>query len=268
MRVHAFIRFLGMGLFALSLAACANNELPADAPDMGTFRLGHNIVVADGAVKSPVSREATPEQWEEAVFKAIDDRLDGYQGQGLFHLGVTVQGYALAPPGIPLVLSPKSVLIMAVNVWDDSQGKKLTEEAHQITVFEGLDGDTVIGSGLTKTKEQQIETLSFNAAREIQEWLIENKDTWLITTSDRIVDTPVEDVATPETNVETPVAALSETTDAAPADVPQPQNGLAADAPDAAPASAPSSAVVPGAQDVRIGVPQLNTGNSLGGSGS
>ena len=198
------LRLLGVGLLALVLTACGETELPETPPDMGTFRLGHNIVVADNAVKSPVSREATPEQWEEALFQAIDDRMDGYRGQGLFHVGVTVQGYALAPPGIPLVVSPKSVLILAVNIWDDSLSAKLTEKAHQITVFENLDGDTVIGSGLTKTKEEQIETLSFNAAKKIQEWLIDNKDTWLITTSDRIVDepedTPVEPVDPTQTN--------------------------------------------------------------------
>lgn len=184
-----------MGLLAFLLTACGQTELPDEMPDMGTFRLGHNIIVADNAVKSPVSRNATPEEWEAALFTAIDDRLDGYLGQGLFHIGVTVQGYALAPPGIPIVAAPKSVLIIAVNVWDDSLGAKLTDEAEQFTIFENLDGDTIIGSGLTKTREEQIERLSFNAAKRIQQWLITNKDTWLITTSDRIVDEPEDSSA-------------------------------------------------------------------------
>lgn len=198
-------RILGIGLLALGLAACGEQELPDELPDMGTFRLGHNIIVADNAVKSPISRQASPEEWEASLFQAIDDRLDAYRGQGLFHIGVTVQGYALAPPGIPVIASPKSVLVIAVNVWDDSLGKKLTDEAEQFTVFENLD-DNIIGSGLTKSREEQIETLSFNAAKRIQDWLISNKDTWLVTTSDRIVDDPVQDVIIAD---ETPEAALS-----------------------------------------------------------
>ncbi|WP_224823972.1 hypothetical protein [Cognatishimia sp. MH4019] len=241
-------RVLGIGLLALTVTACGQTELPDELPDMGTFRLGHNIVVADGAVKSPVSRTATPEQWEEALFKAVDDRLDGYRGQGLFHLGVTVQGYALAPPGIPIVLSPKSVLIVAVNVWDDSQGKKLTEEPHQLTIFENLDGDTLIGSGLTKTKEQQIETLSFNAAKRIQDWLIQNKDTWLITTSDRIVDDPVENA---QAVAGEPVKSLDGAQMEAPEELPRP------DARSAAPQTQPTQndVIVPGNSDVRVDVP-------------
>ncbi|MEL7211589.1 MAG: hypothetical protein AAGK92_02935 [Pseudomonadota bacterium] len=242
-------RVLGFGLLAVALAACGQTEVPDELPDMGTFRLGHNIIVADNAVQSPVSRTATPEEWEEALFEAVDERLDRYRGQGLFHLGVTVQGYALAPPGIPIVLSPKSVLIVAVNVWDDSQGKKLTEKPHQITVFENLDGGTVVGSGLTKTKEQQIETLSFNAAKKIQEWLIENKDTWLITTSDRIVDDPVDDVNTAAEEVAD--APATDDSDAA-RNVPEPEPAAAANTTTVDADLTAQVAVVPGTSDVRF----------------
>jgi len=38
-------------------------------------------------------------------------------------------------------------------------------------VLESLDGDTIVGSGLTKTAEEQMETLSFNAAKLIQRYI-------------------------------------------------------------------------------------------------
>ena len=51
-------------------------------------------------------------------------------------------------------------LIFKLTVWDDAAGKKLNDEPEQITVLENLDGDTIVGSGLTKSAEEQLQSLS------------------------------------------------------------------------------------------------------------
>lgn len=175
------------GLAALSLAVLAacggQNQLPEERVDLGNFRLGYNIVVAENAQVVQPSRKATAEEWEAVLKEQVDRRFGRYEGEKLYHLGVGVAGYALAVPGIPVVLAPKSALVITVNIYDDSQGEngrngRLTEEAKQITVLESLSGDTVVGSGLTKSREQQMENLAFNAVAQIERFLVENRDIW------------------------------------------------------------------------------------------
>lgn len=171
-------RLLAFGL-VLILAACAtpaSDPLEEDLPDMGNFRLAYNIVVADSMQQVPPSRGATEEEWVEILTAEIDRRFGGYEGDALYHIAIAVDGYSLAPPGIPLVLSPKSILIVSANVWDDAEQAKLHEEPNQITVFEGLSGATVLGSGLVRSREEQMQVLARNMARRIQLWMLENPD--------------------------------------------------------------------------------------------
>ena len=155
------------------VAACTNsNDLDQAAVPLGDFALGYNVVVAPNMVKGPVSREATKEQWIASLTKSIDDRFSRYDGPKLYHFGVSVEGYVLAEPGIPLVFSPKSALILNLTVWDDAAGKKLNPEPQQVTVLESLSGETMVGSGLTQSAEQQMENLSKNAAKLIQNYLV------------------------------------------------------------------------------------------------
>ena len=69
-------------LFALGLvAACTNpNDLDETPAYLGNFHLGHNVVVAPNLVKGPASREATKEEWIDAVTKAMTDRFGRYDG--------------------------------------------------------------------------------------------------------------------------------------------------------------------------------------------
>ncbi|MFN4171574.1 MAG: hypothetical protein ACK4GW_07450 [Pseudorhodobacter sp.] len=169
------MRLLATLAIALSfLAACARNEVVEPQVELGNFKLGFAVVVADGVQKVPISRDADPEDWKRSMTQALNTRLKRYEGDKFFNLGVSVDAYALAPPGIPLVVSPKSALVVSVTVWDDSAGTKLNEKPEQFTVFESLDGDTLIGSGLTKTAEEQMATLTFNAARRIERYLSDN----------------------------------------------------------------------------------------------
>ncbi len=178
MPIRRLVRLSLVLLLGLGLAACARSRLDDPPMPLGDFALGLNIAVADKVQMVPISRKAEPKEWETAMQKAIDDRFGEkrYQGTKLYNIGISIDGYALAPPGIPVVASPKSVLVITANIWDDAAQKKLNPEGHQITVFESLSGETVIGSGLTRSKEKQMEILAANAARKVEDWLLEHPE--------------------------------------------------------------------------------------------
>lgn len=175
-------RIFALVLGLVILAGCAGqNDLNQRPVPLGDFKLGHNVVVASKMQKGPVSRDVSEEEWKAALTKAIDDRFGAkrYDGDGLYHLGVSVEGYMLAPTGLPVVYKPKSALILNVTVWDDAAGKKYHDEPYQITVLEDTDAESfVIGSGATRTKEEQMAGLSYNAVKAIETWLIEQHEQW------------------------------------------------------------------------------------------
>jgi len=156
------------------LAGCANNPDTQPLEDLGPFRLSHNIVLAGNAQPGPLSRPAESEDWERVLTEEVDRRFRRYDGTRLYHLGINVDAYILAIPGVPLVASPNSALIFTVNVWDDALGRRLNERPHRITVVESLSGETLISSGLTQSGDQQMRNLSINAARAIERWLAAN----------------------------------------------------------------------------------------------
>ncbi|KJS44881.1 hypothetical protein [Roseovarius sp. BRH_c41] len=225
------IRFLA--LFGLALmAACTNaNDLDEAPAYLGNFHLGHNVVVAPNLTKGPASREASKEEWIAAMTLAMTDRFGRYEGTKLYHLGVSVEGYVLAIPGVPLVASPKSALILNVTAWDDAKGAKLNAKPHLVTVVESFSGNTFLGSGLTQSKEKQLENLSRNAAKQIQNWLVQqnNEFGWF------------EDDGVPANDKPRPEARLAE--------VPTP---LAASAP------VPNQAAVPSAAELASAAAEVN----------
>lgn len=163
-------------LATLALMACGGTpDLSKPPTPFGDFRLGYAIVVAKDAQPVGPSRKATPEEWKTALEGAIKAQLGRYEGDKLYHVGVGVHNYALAVPGIPIVLSPKSVLQISVDVWDDTAQRTINAETKQFTIWEGLNPGTMIGSGLTKSREEQMATLSANAAKAINDWLVQNK---------------------------------------------------------------------------------------------
>ncbi|MEM6307328.1 MAG: hypothetical protein AAF701_05030, partial [Pseudomonadota bacterium] len=183
---HVMYRYLLLCVMLWAGVACAPVTDLDDTPEpLGDFRLGFNVVrVAPDAVKGPVSRTATTEDWTVPLQQAFDRRFDRFQGDTYYHLGVTVKGYILAQPGIPVVLSPKSVLIFDLLVIDNGTQKPLHGEPEQITVIESLTGANIVGSGLTKTKEEQIEELAATAARAAERWM--RKQPWFF---DNVGDT-------------------------------------------------------------------------------
>lgn len=158
------------------LAACQTSDLMEPPVPLGEFALGLNVAVADNVQKVPISREAAPEDWEAAIKKAVDDRFGRYEGAKLYNIGISIDAYALAPPGVPLVLKPKSVLVITANVWDDAAEKKLNAEGKQFTIFEKMSPETVIGSGVTQTKQKQMEVLAYNAAKKVEQWFLDNPE--------------------------------------------------------------------------------------------
>ncbi|WP_299501996.1 hypothetical protein [uncultured Roseobacter sp.] len=159
---------------AFGLVACTGaKDLNEPPVPLGNFSLGHNVVVAPKVeTTATVSREVTKEELTDAVKLAIAERFDRYDGSKDYHFGVSVEGYVLAKPGVPVVLAPKSGMILRVTVWDDALGKKLNEEPEQLTVLETLDGDSIIGTGWTQTKETQLRNLSRNAAQAIENFIV------------------------------------------------------------------------------------------------
>ena len=164
----------------LALAACTSatdlDDVNAPTEDLGNFLLGHNVVISSKAQKGPLSRDATEEEMNTALKAAIDERFGRYDGDHYYHFGVSVEGYNIAVPGIPLVASPKSVMLLNFTIWDDAQNRKLTDTPHRLTVFESISGETMVGSGLTKSKEEQLENLSRNAAKQIEIFLLKNRE--------------------------------------------------------------------------------------------
>ena len=158
------------------LAACQTNDLAEPPVPLGDFALGLNVVVADDVQMVPLSRRTTPDAWEAAIKKAINDRFGRYKGSRLYNIGIAVEGYALAPPGVPMVLKPISILVVTANVWEDATQKKLNPEGKQFHIFEKNSPETLVGSGLTQSKARQMEILSYNAAKRVEQWFLDNPE--------------------------------------------------------------------------------------------
>jgi hypothetical protein len=172
------LRHLIMALGLVALAACQTNDLKEPPVPLGDFSLGINVAVVEGVQKSPISRDAKPEELKAAMEKAVDARFGRYSGSKLFNIGVSIDGYALSPPGIPILFSPPSVMIITVSVFDDAKGLKLNPDGERMNIIERSSPQTFIGSGLTQTKARQLEILSYNAAKRIEAYLLDHPD-WL-----------------------------------------------------------------------------------------
>jgi hypothetical protein len=165
-----------MGLIGLTACGGIRDDLSVTPDPIGAFRLGHGIAVVNEPVQGPLSRTVTDAEWQAAMVAAVDDRFGRtrFFGDKFYHIGVSVDAYVLAFPGVPLVYSPKSVLILSVNFFEDSTQEKLNDEPIQLTVFEPCCTIPLIGTGYTRTAEQQMEGLTFTAARAIERTMRQN----------------------------------------------------------------------------------------------
>jgi hypothetical protein len=179
----------------VALSACAvPNPDNEEQVALGNFALGHNVVVTKNAKKIGPSRTASAEEWETILEAAMEKRFGRYEGEKLYHIGINLDGYALAVPGIPVVLSPKSILAIKVNVWDDAAEKKLTEEPRSLTIFEQLDGGTILGSGYANTREEQMANLAAQMAKAVERFLVANGEWFGQTASEEAIAAAEQDV--------------------------------------------------------------------------
>ena len=165
---------LGFGL----LAACETNDLKKPPVPLGDFVMGHNIAIADTAQVPGISRQATADEWEAAMKQAMVDRFGRYEGSRIYNFGINIDGYVLAPPGVPVVASPRSALIITVHVFDDATQTELNPGGKQLTMVEGISPESFVGSGWTQTKEQQLARMAYRAALSVQNYLLANPE-WL-----------------------------------------------------------------------------------------
>ncbi|NIZ15413.1 hypothetical protein [Phaeobacter sp. HF9A] len=165
--------FAILALTAL-VAACTPPTPEDELRDLGAFKLGHNIVVAPNVQMVPGSRPVEPQEWIDLLTNEMGARFSRYDGDQLYHFGMSVEGYFVAPGGVPLVLSPKSVLAVKVTIWDDAADGKLNKKPKTFTVFETTSGESfLLGSGHTRTREEQMKGLARNAVRQIEDWMVE-----------------------------------------------------------------------------------------------
>lgn len=185
--IRLLFRLLPVVAFGV-LTACASAPLDETPDPIGDFKLGFFVPsTAADLTKGPVSREATPEEWKAALKTAFEPRFKRYTGDSFYHIGAIVDGYVLAQPGVPVVMSPKSVLILRITVIEDATGTQYPlEEPHQLTVLENVNAESIVGSGLTKTKEQQLADLAENAAKATERWLREQE--WLTSRAPVLVE--------------------------------------------------------------------------------
>lgn len=160
------------------LAGCSasGENLGEMRPELGDFQLCYNIVTTNDAVQGPLSREADVEVFADAIRDEIDRRFGRYDGGRLFHIAMHLDAYVLAVPGVPLIASPRSALIVSVNLWDDALGRPLNDRPEQLTILESAGGNSVVGSGLTMSAEEQMSMLAQNAALRIETWMSEHPE--------------------------------------------------------------------------------------------
>lgn len=170
-----------------ALAGCAGGSstpVARGTPEpLGEFKLGYVIVVAKNAQKVDPSKDVSQQQWDDALTQAIEQRFRPFEGTQLYHIAVNVLGYSVAVPGIPVLVAPKSVMMMDVTIWDNSKSLgpdpkqgKINKEPRRFTIFESASTDFVIGTGLTKSADEQVADMAANAAAQIEAWMRENPE--------------------------------------------------------------------------------------------
>ncbi len=167
------IRTIAILSLAALLAACGETRLDEPPEDLGAFKARVLYVYTEKALQWPLSRSADHSEWTAPMQNALDGRLGRYQGSQEYDVAVTLEGFMLAPPGVPVLLSPKSAVVVNVFVYDVAARTYLARK-HQMEIFESTTGESaILGSGHARTKQEQIAGLSVNIADAVEEWMAE-----------------------------------------------------------------------------------------------
>jgi hypothetical protein len=127
--------FATSGIALAGLSACAvKDPLGEDLPPMGDFELAFTVVVSENAKKIPPSRNATSGALKSVMTSEVERRFGAYKGGTGYVIALNIDGYALAPPGIPIVLTPKSIMVVSANLWRADPQEKLAGP-EQISTF-------------------------------------------------------------------------------------------------------------------------------------
>ncbi len=173
--LRAVMSLLGLAVLSACFSLTDSGQQAAFTQD---FALGYTVVAgSENYTRGPISREATVQEWETPIMREVESRLGEHHGSRLYHIGIVLEGYTLAQPGIPILLSPKSALIFRFVIIDDPTQRVLYSSERQV-VFEDFSTDTVLGSGLTRTKQEQIRALASTAAYRIEQELRNTVQTW------------------------------------------------------------------------------------------
>ena len=179
MKIYLNLKQYSIIIIFLFSSACSISNYPTEIPtipNIGNFKLGHLVVKAENTQKGFFSRNVSEEILEKTLKEKLSKLLNNQNGDHFFHISAVISGYVLAKSGIPVLLSPKSVLIIDVFIFDDQTQQKVFENPRRFSIFESFSSDTIIGTGLTLTAEQQLDDLTTIAVNKIGDWLIDNKE--------------------------------------------------------------------------------------------
>ena len=152
MNLARLIRALPALALLVVLAACDAKDMGDPPHPMGNFKMNAFFIDAQKAQTVPLSRTAKPEDWEAVMGDAMTERFGTYAGDKPFEFGISIDGYVLAPRGVPVVASPKSALIIRLHVYDSAKKQFLEEGGKRITVMEGVSGESFVGSGQNRAR--------------------------------------------------------------------------------------------------------------------
>ncbi len=181
-------------LVALSACAVPDPDLEEQV-NLGDFRLLGNVAVTTNARKMGVSRDASAEEWEAALEGAIEKRFGRYEGETPYTISYSLDGYILATKAGRLALAPRSAMSMTVHIWQTDPLDRLEDRSKQLLIFEGLDGETVIGSGLFRDRDEQMANLAAQFAKAVERWLVANGDLFGVGVSDAALEAAKRDDA-------------------------------------------------------------------------